>query len=67
MRRFARNARPAASRDLENALHGKGAFRRFRDVVRERGLQEEWDRFRDEMLADRVKWPLKNAGVRFRK
>lgn len=67
MRRFARNARPAASRDLEDALHGKGAFRRFRDVVHRRGLDEEWYRFRDERLSDLVKWTLKDRAVRFRK
>lgn len=67
MKRFARDARPAASRDLYEALSGRGAFRRFRSVIHERGLQEEWDSYRNERLRDDVKWALQRNDVPFRK
>ena len=67
MKRFARDARPAASRDLYESLSGRGAFRRFRSVIRERGLEEEWDSYRNERLRDHVKWMLQENDVPFRK
>gem|GEM_PF-297958 len=35
----------AVQNTLENAIRGKGAFRRFRDAVRRFGLEEQWDDF----------------------
>ncbi len=66
MRRFARNAGPAASRDLEDALHGRGRYRRFRDVIHRRGLQKEWIAFRSERLSRDVRSMLESRGIRFR-
>ena len=67
MVRYARRARPAASRDLLDALHGRGAYRRFRDEVHRRGLQKEWDAFRAESLAELVRDALRERGVAFRR
>ena len=67
MIRFARNARPAASRDLLDALHQRGAYRRFREEIHRRGLQKEWDAFREERLADSVRFELREKGIPFRR
>ena len=32
---------------LLNAIHGRGAFRYFKDRIHEAGIAEEWYRFRD--------------------
>ena len=37
-----------ASDELLAALHGRGAFRYFKDTVRRLGIQQDWYRFRDE-------------------
>ena len=66
-KRFARNAMPAASRDLFDALSGRGAFGRFRAVIHERGLQEEWEAFRAGRIADLIRFRLKEKGIPFRK
>ena len=66
-KRFARNAKPAASRDLFDALSGRGAFRRFRAVIHERGLQDEWEAFCAGRLADLIRFQLKEKGILFRK
>jgi len=34
--------------ELESAVHGAGAFRRFRDAVRRLGLEEKWFRYRED-------------------
>ena len=33
---------------LARAIHGRGAFRRFKDCVHERGVADQWYKFRDE-------------------
>lgn len=67
MRRFADNARPSVSRDLLAALSGAGAYRRFRDVVRDRGVQDEWDAYRREGIALAVRSALEEKEVPYRK
>lgn len=67
MKRFARDAMPAASRDLFEALSGRGAFRRFRDVLHDRGLREEWEAFRTKRVTELVRFLLKEKGIPFRK
>lgn len=66
MIRFARRSGPAASEELLDALHARRAESRFRDIVRRRGLEQQWDAFRMECLAGTVKWRLKEAGLAFR-
>ncbi|MFO8007928.1 MAG: UPF0158 family protein [Candidatus Brocadiia bacterium] len=48
MRSFAEGlSDDALSGRLLNAIHGKGAFRRFKDVVYEAGIEAEWFAFRN--------------------
>ena len=48
MERFAIGvADPSAQEDLLIALRGRGAFRRFKDAVRQLGLADEWYAWRD--------------------
>lgn len=53
MERFAGSLTDAAvSDELDAALHGRGAFRRFKDAVRRLGIANEWYRFRDAALEE---------------
>jgi len=48
MEHFAAGVADPLSRDeLQGALHGRGAFRRFKDAVRRHGLAAEWYDYRD--------------------
>jgi hypothetical protein len=40
-------ADPLSRGELQYALHGRGAFRRFKDAVRRHGLAAEWYDYRD--------------------
>jgi len=49
---------------LESALHGKGAFRRFRDTLREYPeVEKEWFKFKDERDKEMVKEWLESIGI----
>ena len=51
MERFARSVADGDVRDeLENALHGRGAFGRFKEALHRRGIADAWDRYRDAAL-----------------
>jgi hypothetical protein len=53
MERFARSVcDPPTSDELLEALHGRGAFRRFKDALQRLGLTEEWDRYREAALEE---------------
>jgi hypothetical protein len=53
MERFAQAvASPTESEELLDALHGRGAFRRFKDAVQRLGLTEEWYRYREAALEE---------------
>src|SRR6266536_6148216 len=53
MERFARShTDTAVSDELDAALHGRGAFRRFKDTVHRLGIADEWYRFRDAALEE---------------
>ena len=67
MVRFARRAGPAASRDLLDALSSRGAYRHFREVIRERRMEKEWEAYRSEQLANHLRWLLERAGIPFRR
>ena len=42
---------------LLDAIHGKGAFRRFRDQIRRFGIENDWYRYRDEALREiAIQW-----------
>jgi hypothetical protein len=36
--------------DLLDAIHGKGAFRYFKDTIRRRRIEKDWHRFREDAL-----------------
>lgn len=68
MRRYTnRVAGPAASKELSEAMHGHGAYRRFRDVIHRRGLQKEWNEYREMRRADTVRALLQQKGIPLRK
>jgi hypothetical protein len=53
MERFTRSLTDAAvSDELEAAVHGRGAFHRFKDIVHRLGIADEWYRFRDAALEE---------------
>jgi len=41
---------------LYAAIKGKGAFRRFKDEVRRFGIEEDWNRYRDEKYKELAIW-----------
>jgi hypothetical protein len=68
MERFARSITDAAANDeLEDAVHGGGAFRRFKDAVHRLGIADEWYRFRDVALEEIAIEFLEAHGVEFHK
>ena len=49
MERFSQEVEDRAASDrLLNAIHGRGAFRYFKDTIHQLGLADKWDAFRDE-------------------
>ena len=62
---FAARQSDSGLRDrLEQAIEGKGAFRRFRDLVHTEGLAEQWGTFSDDRRYGRVRELLAAEGVR---
>jgi PAS domain-containing protein len=63
MRRFCVSVEdPDTSEDLLDAIHGSGAFRRFKNMIIRRDLEDAWYRFRDRALAEiAVKWLEENG------
>ncbi|OIN78806.1 UPF0158 family protein [Mycobacterium malmoense] len=65
MATFAERLHDDALRDrLERAIEGKGAFRRFRDLVHEEGLAEQWYVFSADRKLGRAREFLADAGIR---
>jgi len=54
-----------ASHELLTALHGRGAFRYFKDTVRRLGIQQDWYRFRDEAFKEIARDWLIAHGIPF--
>jgi hypothetical protein len=53
MERFAKSlTNMAASEALLAALHGRGAFRRFKDAIHRLDVTEAWHRFREAALEE---------------
>jgi hypothetical protein len=50
---------------LEDALSGKGAFRRFKDMVHQRGIAQDWYRFEATAQAREIKSFLEAEGIAF--
>ncbi len=65
MAAFAERQRDGAFRQrLERAIEGKGAFRRFRDVIDEGGLAEHWYAFAADRKIGRAREFLADQGIR---
>jgi hypothetical protein len=53
------------SERLSDAIRGKGAFRRFKDLVFDLGIQDEWNRFEHEAYEEMaIEW-LEDEGIPF--
>jgi hypothetical protein len=56
---------PELRHRLLDAIHGSGAFRRFRDLVRAEGIEAEWYRYRERALEEiAVEW-LESRGIAY--
>lgn len=65
MAAFAGRNHDAALRDrLERSIEGKGAFRRFRDIVHEEGLAQQWYAFSTDRQLGRARAFLAGEGIR---
>lgn len=51
---------------LLRAIHGSGAFRRFKDTIRRFGIEDDWHRFRDAALEAIAKEWLESHGILYR-
>jgi hypothetical protein len=49
---------------LERAIEGKGAYRRFRDLIAGEGLTQAWQDFSDERQMGRAREYLAERGIR---
>ena len=49
---------------LERAIEGKGAYRRFRDLIGDTGLRQAWQEFSDERQIGRAREYLAEQGIR---
>ena len=68
MERFARSITDAAvSDELDAAVHGRGAFRRFKDAVHRLEIADEWYRFRDGALEEIAVEFLEAQGIAFQR
>jgi hypothetical protein len=66
MERFARSLTDAAvSDELGAALHGRGAFRRFKDTMQRLGIVDAWYRFRDAALEEIAVEFLETHGIAY--
>lgn len=65
MAAFAQRQRSAQLRErLERAIEGRGAFRRFRDVIHEEDLATQWYAFANDRQAGRARQWLADEGIR---
>jgi hypothetical protein len=53
------------SEELHGALRGRGAFRRFKDVLSRYGLQEPWLTFKRKAIEQIARDALEGAGIPF--
>jgi Uncharacterised protein family (UPF0158) len=66
MERFAQSVTDAAASDaLDAAIHGRGAFRRFKDAVHRLGITDEWYRFREAALEEIAIEFLEEHGIAY--
>jgi hypothetical protein len=55
---------PGLRERLERAIEGKGAFRRFRDLVHDEGVAEQWNVFSTDRKWGRARAFLAGEGIR---
>ncbi|MCR5229868.1 MAG: nitroreductase family protein [Solobacterium sp.] len=55
-----------AQNRLDNAIHGPGAFRRFREVARQTGTEDRWRRFRDRAYRDIAADWCRENGIQYK-
>ena len=68
MERFAQSLTDtAASDELDAAIHGRGAFRRFKDAVHRLGITDEWYRFRESALEEIAIEFLEEHGIAYQR
>ncbi|MCV7366018.1 hypothetical protein CRI77_14765 [Mycolicibacterium duvalii] len=60
----ARQRDPALRQRLEHAIEGRGAFRRFRDLVQQEGLADPWHAFSNDRQLGRARAFLADVGIR---
>ena len=66
MDEFARSREDAALGDeLLRAIHGRGAFRAFKDAVHRHDVQQDWYRFREAAIADLAAARLDEHGIAY--
>jgi hypothetical protein len=66
MRRFADSSDSELAPSCKNAIHGRGAFRMFKDAVYRHGIQGEWFEFKRQSLRHIAAEALAGAGIPFR-
>ncbi len=52
--------------ELESAVHGAGAFRRFKDAIRRLGLEDSWYRYREAAFEQVAKEWLEENKIPYR-
>ena len=64
MREFADSVEPEKiSEELQNAIHGAGAFRYFKETLRRRGIEKKWFEFREEALKQIAREWCEDEGI----
>lgn len=66
MRTFSSSVQsPDAAAELLEAIHGSGAFRRFKIAVARLGLRDQWFKYRDEAVRDLARMWLEEVGITY--
>jgi hypothetical protein len=52
--------------ELTSAVHGSGAFRRFKDAIRRVGLEDSWFRYREAAFTQVARDWLEENGIAYR-
>jgi hypothetical protein len=65
MERFSRETPEPMSSRLSKAIHGRGAFRRFYDLLHEHGLADDWYKFKHEQIVSLVQEALTDESIPF--
>lgn len=52
--------------ELDSAVHGAGAFRRFKDAIRRLGLEDSWNKYREAAFEQVARDWLEENGISYR-